>query len=143
MTLKERIEAFVKQQGNQVGAGAELAAILNDIVDSIPGAYTLPPATAETLGGVKVGSGLAVTEQGVLSASGGGSEPLIVEGRQSDTIFIPNESQPTKAEARSAFNSGRMVIIKYLDEDEVENTALCIAIYQDDLYFGGLSTLTW
>ena len=31
--------------------------------------YTLPPATASTLGGVKVGSGLTITE-GVLSANG-------------------------------------------------------------------------
>ena len=34
--------------------------------------YTLPPATASTLGGVKVGSGLSVTSDGTLSASGGG-----------------------------------------------------------------------
>ena len=34
--------------------------------------YTLPEATAETLGGVKVGAGLAITG-GVLSATGGGT----------------------------------------------------------------------
>ena len=34
--------------------------------------YVLPAATADTLGGIKVGSGLAVTEEGVLSATGGG-----------------------------------------------------------------------
>lgn len=34
--------------------------------------YTLPSATAETLGGVKVGAGLAITG-GVLSATGGGT----------------------------------------------------------------------
>ena len=34
--------------------------------------YTLPAASAETLGGVKVGAGLSVTAEGVLSASGGG-----------------------------------------------------------------------
>lgn len=38
---------------------------------NIPSAYTLPTATATTLGGVKVGSGLSITN-GVLSASGGG-----------------------------------------------------------------------
>ena len=32
--------------------------------------YTLPVAGAETLGGVKVGSGLSITEAGVLSAAG-------------------------------------------------------------------------
>lgn len=34
--------------------------------------YTLPTATAETLGGVKVGAGLTITS-GVLSATGGGT----------------------------------------------------------------------
>lgn len=34
--------------------------------------YTLPAATADTLGGVKVGAGLAIN-QGVLSATGGGT----------------------------------------------------------------------
>lgn len=37
------------------------------------GSYELPAATATTLGGVKVGSGLSVTADGTLSASGGGS----------------------------------------------------------------------
>jgi len=34
--------------------------------------YTLPEATADTLGGVRVGAGLAITG-GVLSATGGGA----------------------------------------------------------------------
>lgn len=38
--------------------------------------YTLPAATAETLGGVKVGAGLAVTD-GVLSATGGGTADAV------------------------------------------------------------------
>lgn len=36
------------------------------------GGSELPIASAETLGGVKVGEGLSITEAGVLSASGGG-----------------------------------------------------------------------
>lgn len=34
--------------------------------------YTLPAASSDTLGGIKVGEGLTMTEDGVLSASGGG-----------------------------------------------------------------------
>ncbi len=37
-----------------------------------PTPYALPPATATTLGGIIVGSGLSVTTDGTLSASGGG-----------------------------------------------------------------------
>lgn len=35
------------------------------------GGYELPVATANTLGGVKIGEGLSITEGGVLSAAGG------------------------------------------------------------------------
>lgn len=45
----------------------------NDLADkpTIPSEYTLPTASADTLGGIKVGAGLSITN-GVLSASGGG-----------------------------------------------------------------------
>lgn len=140
MTLKERIEAFVKQQGNQVGAGAELAAILNDIVDSIPGAYTLPPATAETLGGVKVGSGLAVTEEGVLSVSGGASV-MIVEGTVGNDEFQAEAGQPTVAAAIQAFLAGITVILKYLDEYEVDQYVQ-VSRYSDSALYTA-SNISW
>lgn len=119
MTLKERIAAFVLNQGNQVGAGAELAAILNDIVDSIPGAYTLPAATAETLGGIKVGQNLSITEEGVLSASGGGAVPLIVNFSEltfddgSVNFQMPTYTIPASrfSELESAFQAGRLIVI--------------------------------
>lgn len=36
-------------------------------------AYTLPPATSSTLGGIKVGSNLSISPDGTLNATGGGS----------------------------------------------------------------------
>lgn len=39
------------------------------------GAYTLPPATANNLGGIMVGPGLTIDSAGVLSADGGASMP--------------------------------------------------------------------
>lgn len=41
--------------------------------DGTVSSYTLPAATADTLGGVKVGSGLSITEDGTLSATASGS----------------------------------------------------------------------
>lgn len=38
------------------------------------GSYTLPIASADTLGGIKVGNNLSIDANGVLSANGGGSE---------------------------------------------------------------------
>lgn len=42
------------------------------------GTYTLPAATADTLGGVKIGSGITAAADGTISVSGGGSAPLPV-----------------------------------------------------------------
>lgn len=42
--------------------------------------YVLPAATADQRGGVKVGSGLSVTADGVLSAAGGAASPITTEG---------------------------------------------------------------
>ena len=48
------------------------------VESKIPAAYELPTASATTLGGVKVGSGLSITN-GVLSATGGGGVADSVE----------------------------------------------------------------
>lgn len=47
--------------------------------DSGGGSYVLPVASADTLGGVKVGEGLAIDAAGVLSASGGGGGGIDIE----------------------------------------------------------------
>lgn len=51
------------QDGGYEGTEAEFAAKL---AQEIPAPYTLPAATAETLGGVKVGNGLGIDTDGVL-----------------------------------------------------------------------------
>ena len=47
-----------------------------DLVDYLTNTYQLPIATATVLGGIKVGENLTITEDGVLSATGGGSSNL-------------------------------------------------------------------
>ena len=44
-----------------------------DLGITIPEAYVLPIANQNTLGGIKVGAGLSITAEGVLSATGGGT----------------------------------------------------------------------
>lgn len=48
--------------------------------------YTLPPASATTLGGVKIGSGINVTPDGVISANGGGGAPYELPAATADTL---------------------------------------------------------
>mgnify|MGYP000348526113 FL=1 len=66
--------------------------------------YTLPIASATTLGGVKVGANLTITEDGVLSATGGGGgggteyvagEGIVISG---NTISTDPTKVPTKEE---------------------------------------------
>lgn len=63
--------------------------------------YTLPTASASTLGGVKVGANLAIDGSGVLSASGGGS----AETYTSLTTVTLNTSATPTAGATVAFGS--------------------------------------
>ena len=62
-----RIMPFMKRK-----KGVQFAGIGLDTGGGGGGSYVLPPATSNTLGGVKVGTGLEVTEDGILSSSGGG-----------------------------------------------------------------------
>lgn len=58
------------------------------------GSYTLPVASASTLGGIKVGENLTITEDGILSATGGGSGginiayTIDVQGTESNPTII-------------------------------------------------------
>lgn len=107
--IKALISAKIAGQGNQVDTGGALDTILNAIVDIIPAGYELPVATDETLGGVKVGSNLSITEEGVLSAEGGGR--CLVVGMVGENIFIPNEGQTDHEDAIAAYLGGVPVII--------------------------------
>lgn len=49
-------------------------------IPGIPPAYTLPPATVSTIGGVKPGSGLTVEPDGTLHVTGGAGEVSTVNG---------------------------------------------------------------
>lgn len=48
--------------------------------------YTLPPASATTLGGVKIGSGINVTPDGIISANGGGGAPYELPAATNTTL---------------------------------------------------------
>ena len=56
-------------------------AALYQIDQKVPPAYTLPVASADVLGGVKVGSGLAVQLDGTLSSTGVGELPVASASR--------------------------------------------------------------
>lgn len=71
---KKYITTLVKTQN-----GTELCLKVTDLGGGGGGGYVLPPATAETLGGVKVGQNLSVEADGTLNATGVGSGKNIGE----------------------------------------------------------------
>lgn len=79
-------------------------AVNKKYLDSHGPEYTLPVASATTLGGVKVGSNLTITPEGVLNATGGGGgggteyvagEGIVISG---NTISTDPAKVPTKEE---------------------------------------------
>lgn len=70
----------------------------NDLSDkpSIPSAYTLPIASSNTLGGIKVGAGLSISSAGVLSATGGGvADSVDWDNITSKPSWVDSTSKPT------------------------------------------------
>lgn len=77
-------------------------AVNKKYLDSHGPEYTLPVASATTLGGVKVGANLTITQDGVLNATGGGGGTEYVAGEgiviSGNTISTDPTKVPTKEE---------------------------------------------
>ena len=111
------VNAFVKKDGNKVlsdnnytTAEKEKLAGLNN--------YTLPKATASTLGGVKVGAGLEVGEDGTLNATGGGTADSVdwsnVQNKPTKLSEFQNDSGfQTASQVQSAIKSATSTVLRY------------------------------
>lgn len=103
-------------------------------VDITPnsGAYTLPPATANSLGGIIVGSGLSIDGAGVLSASGGGASMPYTN--HNGGIRGNNLGSSYTAAQQSAIASGDFTDIYVGDYWEISGTKYYIV--DIDYYLG-------
>lgn len=111
------VNAFVKKDGNKVlsdnnytTAEKEKLAGLNN--------YTLPKATTTTLGGIKAGAGVEVTEDGTLNATGGGVADSVdwsnVQNKPTKISDFTNDSGfQTASDVQSAINSAVSSVLKY------------------------------
>lgn len=94
MCIKKLEKTYIPDLGNSLPDGGTTGQVLTKNSDAdgdagwkdnkpvIPEPYVLPSATAETLGGVKIGDGISVAEDGTISA---GVENKRVVKSQSDT----------------------------------------------------------
>lgn len=70
--LNAKFDNKVDKDGNKVLSDVNFTSAYESKLNSLEN-YTLPIASAETLGGIKVGAGLTISGQGTLSATGGGT----------------------------------------------------------------------
>lgn len=85
------------QTGNfTLGTGLSLSGKIINCTVSAGTSYTLPMATSDTLGGIKVGAGLSITSEGVLSATGGGTADSVawdnVVGAPKNISYFNNDA---------------------------------------------------
>lgn len=97
------------------------------------GSYTLPTASADTKGGVKIGSGLSMDGE-VLSATGGGAEKFVVtltaDDSGAETVWTADK---TVAEIVAAYEANKIVVCKVtLDVMPCELPVKSVAKYGDD-----------
>lgn len=82
---------------------SNIKAKLKSYFDTIYNNYVLPTAASDTLGGVKVGSGLSIAD-GVLSATGGSYTRTLLYGSASCTYPASTPSQATLSSGLSNFD---------------------------------------
>lgn len=99
------------------------------------GSYTLPTASADTLGGVKVGSGLAIDSAGVLSASGGSGSGSI---RVLEIEYPTPENPILNASYNDLVGMGEAGVLAVIFENNVPH--ILSDLYQEG---GSMETTTY
>lgn len=103
------------------------------------GSYVLPVASANTLGGVKIGDGLSITEGGVLSANGGGFS--------SETLYS-NSTVSTTCELSKPITDYKMICVRFLRTNNLEvfttyTTDYLLKLLQDGNSTGAATNDKW
>lgn len=125
-TVADSID-WSKVQNKPSFASVATSGDYNDLTNkpTIPQEYTLPAASESALGGIKVGSGLSITSDGVLSATGSSSGEAVdlsnyYTKTQTDDKFYTKEQ--TDAAIQSAMSSATVDLSNYYTKTETDNT---------------------
>jgi hypothetical protein len=92
--------------------------------------YTLPTASATVLGGIKVGSGLAIDANGVVSASGGTSGLPLTGGTMTGTIASPIATPMSFMNNYSLFSQNGGVSFRFGAADLIAFSSVGIINYK-------------
>ena len=121
-TVQELKELYAKLGGTADISGVQTDAGMIDAIDSVAGGGgSLSPATADTLGGVKIGSGISVTDDGTSSASGGGGGSSAVVLSLNDATYDGDAStytfsNITVGDIVNAYKAGANVVVSFADD---------------------------
>ena len=90
--IKKLEKKYIPDLGNSLPDGGTTGQVLTKNSNSDgdagwkgPYTYVLPAATAETLGGVKIGNGISISEDGTISSEGSGSASAVLYTEQTLT----------------------------------------------------------
>ena len=118
-TVADSID-WSKVQNKPSFASVATSGDYNDLTNkpTIPQEYTLPAASESALGGIKVGSGLSITSDGVLSATGSSS------GGSGEAVDLSNYYTKTQTDAaiQSAMSSATVDLSNYYTKTETDDT---------------------
>lgn len=92
-TNKEVLDNITSDKVTSWDNKSDFSGSYNDLTDkpTIPSEYILPTASADTIGGIKVGAGLSINN-GVLSANGGGTADSIDWSNVQNRPTIPSKT---------------------------------------------------
>lgn len=96
------IDTKLSETSNNPVSNAVITGKIKEIEEGGGSGYVLPPATAEKLGGIKVGEGLTIASDGTLSANGGETPTTITIDKALDKTSenaIANKPVAEKFEA--------------------------------------------
>ncbi len=109
------IKNYTERDGQVTHIGGKLIIEEGAEIEGLPSGgdeYELPIASDTTLGGVKIGEGLSITEEGVLSADNGEEQELPIATKNSlGVVKVGNGLNVTSAGVLSASSSGQSVYV--------------------------------
>ena len=110
----------------------KISTAIDNLADAIGGGSELQPATADTLGGVKIGSGISVTSDGTISAGGGSAFDAEIK------VTVPSNSyEPWVCE----IVSGTYAALDAMLQDGTDPSIL-VRVFVDDVTRGYCTTMT-
>lgn len=112
---KKIVQSFVKKDGNKVLSENSYTTAEKNKLAGLKN-YTLPKATASTLGGIKIGSGLTADEDGTVRATG---TDVTIDSSLNSSSTNPVQNKVIYTELAKKINDTDLVEFNETEIDEI------------------------